>query len=51
MKGVEFVYELPLVFHFEQGKIEKGSYEDFITYQTYNEHILEFLMQKKYSYS
>lgn len=47
MKGVEFVFDLPLIYQVEECEIEKGSYEEFITYQTTNEHLLEYLLKTK----
>ena len=47
MKGVEFLFDLPLIYQVEECEIEKGSYEEFITYQTTNEHLLEYLLKTK----
>jgi hypothetical protein len=51
MKGMEFGFELPLVYQVEgndnDNEGDKGSYEEFITYMTVNENILEFMLNKK----
>ena len=49
MKGMEFAFELPLIYQVEadECEAEKGSYEEFITYMTVNEHILDFVLNKK----
>ena len=49
MKGMEFTFELPLVYQVNDNDNEddKGSYEEFITYMTVNESILEFMLNKK----
>lgn len=51
MKGMEFGFELPLVYQVEgsddDNEGDKGSYEEFITYMTVNESILEFMLNKK----
>ena len=44
-KNFNFSFELPLIYQVEQKDFENGNYEDFITYQTYNEGNLEFLNQ------
>jgi hypothetical protein len=44
-KNFNFSFELPLIYQVEQKDLENGNYEDFITYQTYNEGNLEFLNQ------
>ena len=49
MKGMDFVFELPLIYQVdnEECEVDKGSYEEFITYMTVNEHILDFMLNKK----
>ena len=47
MKGMEFTFELPLVYQVNDNEDDKGSYEEFITYMTVNESILEFMLNKK----
>ena len=44
-KNFYFSFELPLIYQVEQKDLENGNYEDFITYQTYNEGNLKFLNQ------
>jgi hypothetical protein len=45
LKILFFSFELPLIYQVEQKDLENGNYEDFITYQTYNEGNLKFLNQ------
>ena len=42
-KDFPFSYELPLIYQVHQKELENGNYEDFITYQIYNEENLNFL--------
>ena len=44
-KNFYFSFELALIYQVEQKDFENGNYEDFITYQTYNEGNLKFLNQ------
>ena len=46
-QGVEFKFDIPLYYQANEDEIEKGSYEEFITFQTYNECLLDFLVEKK----
>lgn len=47
LRGIEYNFEIPLYYQSSEIETEKGSYEDFITYQTYNETLLPFLQNKK----
>ena len=49
LRGIEYNFEIPLYYQTNEIETEKGSYEDFITYQTYNETLLPFLQSKKVS--
>ncbi len=42
-KNFKFNFELPLIYQVEQKELENANYEDFVTYQTYNEENLNFL--------
>ena len=44
-RNFKFTFDLPLIYQVEQKELENANYEDFITYQTYNEGNLEFLNQ------
>ena len=44
-KNINFSFELPLIYQVEQKDLENGNYEDFTSYQTYNEGNLKFLNQ------
>ena len=46
-QGVEFKFDIPLYYQANEDEIEKGSYEEVITLQTYNECLLDFLVEKK----
>ena len=42
-KNFPFSYDLPLIYQVHQKELENGNYEDFITYQVYNEENLNYL--------
>ena len=42
-KNFNFTYDLPLLYQINQEFLENGNYEDFISYQTTNDNIEEFL--------
>ena len=44
-KNFNFTYELPLLYQIHQNLLENGNYEDFISYQTTNDNIEEFLKE------
>ena len=44
-KNFHFTYELPLLYQIHQNLLENGNYEDFISYQTTNDNIEEFLKE------
>ena len=42
-RNFKFTFDLPLIYQVEQKELENANYEDFISYQTYNEENLNFL--------
>ena len=39
--GVKFDFEVPLIYQIREEELEKGSYEEFLTYQTFNGELIK----------